>query len=248
MYINLNFLSEVKAADLLTYVALILAYLAYAWSINRDLDSWKSLLNSFREDLKSQREWLESEYFGETYNDKNSYNPFKIIYPLSFETLPEIIRRGIAEFSWISERFIGRIILFNERVIAFNSLLDHMKKVVTADPVLTEKLKGRLNALNIDKESIKFDEFKKDIQMLKEKEKVLHLAENIHRLNWIIHVKVIGNKSKQDKLHYLYVEIAKELDTILHNFDRKRPFFLRYKWYLILLTVPIFILVENILK
>jgi len=46
---------EIRSADLLTYLALFLAYVAYVWSVNRDFDSWKSLFISFKNDLKSQR-------------------------------------------------------------------------------------------------------------------------------------------------------------------------------------------------
>ena len=128
--LNLQFLSEIKSGDLLTFLALVLAYIAYVWSVNRDLEAWKSLLISFKNDLDSQKAWLGSEYFNKAYEDKNSFNPHNIIYPLPFESLPEIIRRGITEFSWISSEFTRQISLFNERVIAFNDLLDHKKRLL----------------------------------------------------------------------------------------------------------------------
>ena len=245
---SFEFIQEITTSGLLTYLALVLAYVAYTWSVNRDFDSWKSLFISFKNDLESQEAWLASEYFKETYEDKNSYNPYKIIFPLSFESLPEIIRRGVAEYSWISRKFINQLSLFNERIIAFNSLLDHMKKVVSANPTISEKLKDKLNDLGLDKNSVRFDELKKKIFELKKDDETLYLAENIHRLNRIAHVKLIGNKNKKDKLHYLYCEITKELENILNNFDKKRPFFIRYKWLLIGLSVPLFIIIEVLLK
>lgn len=244
----LQFLQKIKSDDLLTYLAFLLAYIAYTWSVNRDLDSWKSLFISFKNDLESQKAWLATEYFEETYKDKNSYNPYKIIFPLSFESLPEIIRRGVAELPGISEKFVNELSLFNERIIAFNSALDHIKKVYSSDPVMSEKLKDKLNDLGLDKKDVEFDNFKKEIFELKKKEEIYYLAENIRRLNRIIHVKLIGNKDKKDKLHYLYSEIKKELKNILDNFDRKRPSFIRYKWLLIGLSVPLFLLIEVFLK
>ena len=49
--LNLSFLEKIKSTDLLTYLALLLAYGAYTWTINRDLKSWKSLFVSFQADL-----------------------------------------------------------------------------------------------------------------------------------------------------------------------------------------------------
>lgn len=126
--------------------------------------------------------------------------------------------------------------------------MDHIKKVYSSDPVMSEKLKDKLNDLGLDKKDVEFDNFKKEIFELKKKEEIYYLAENIRRLNRIIHVKLIGNKDKKDKLHYLYSEIKKELKNILDNFDRKRPSFIRYKWLLIGLSVPLFLLIEVFLK
>lgn len=246
--LNLQFLSEIKSGDLLTFLTLILAYIAYVWSVNRDLEAWKSLFISFKNDLDSQKSWLGSEYFEETYKDKNSFNPYKIIFPLSFESLPEIIRRGVAEFSWLSNEFTKRLSLFNERVIAFNDLLDHIKKTVTADPVITKRLKDKLNDLGLDKGSIEFDDLKKKIFEAKKTDADYYLAEQVRRFNRIVHVDMIGNKSKEDKLHCLYSKIDEELDKILKDFDKKKPFFIKYKWPIILLSPIFFVLIELLLK
>jgi hypothetical protein len=246
--VNLQFLQDIRSADLLTYLALLLAYIAYAWSVNRDLDAWKSLLVSFKSDLENQKSWLASEYFSETYKDKNSFNPYKIIFPLSFESLPEIIRRGVAEFSWISRKFINQLSLFNERVIVFNDLLDHLKKSITANPILSERLKDKLNDLGLDKESVEFDDLKNKVLEAKKTDEDFFLAEQIRRLNRFVHVKIIGNKNNEDKLHFLYFEINQELDYILKSFDRKRPSFVKHRLIIILVTVPVFFFIELFLK
>lgn len=244
----LQIFQEIRSADLLTYLALLLAYIAYTWSVNRDLDAWKSLFVSFKNDLQSQRSWLGNEYYKEGYKDKNSFNPYKIIYPLSFESLPEIIRRGVAEFSWIPANFINQLSLFNERVIAFNDLLDHIKKSVTANPILSEKLKDKLNELGLLKGTIEFDDFKKEIYERKKEDDIYYLAEQIRRLNRIAHVNLISNREDRDKLHFLYYQINSELENILTNFDKKRPFFIRWKWLFVLLSIPSFILIETFLE
>lgn len=247
--INLQFLQEIKSADLLAYLVLLLAYTAYAWSVNRDFESWKSLFLSFKSDLKSQEPWLGGDgYSEETYNNKHSFSPANIIYPLSFESLPEIIRRGVAEFSWISNKFINNLSLFNERIIAFNSALDHIKKIISADPIMSEKLKDKLNDMGLNKEDIEFDDFKKKIKELKKNDEILYLAENIRRLHRIVHVEIIGNKNKGDKLNYLYFEITKELENILNNFNKKKPFFIRYQKVIFIFSLLLFFLIEIYLK
>jgi len=246
--LNLQFLTEIKLGDLLTFLALILAYIAYTWSVNRDLEAWKSLFISFKNDLDSQKAWLGGEYFKETYKDKNSFNPYKIIFPLSFESLPELIRRGVAEFSWISSKFTNHLSLFNERIIAFNDLLDLIKKTITANALITERLKDKFNDLGLDKDSVEFDDLKKKIFEAKKTDADFYLAEQVRRFNRIIHVDMIGNKSKEDKLHYLYSQIDEELDKILKDFDNKKPFFIKYKWLDILLSIISFMLIELFLK
>lgn len=59
---------------------------------------------------------------------------------------------------------------------------------------------------------------------------------------------MIGNKNKEDKLHYLYCEITRGLDIVLENFDTMRPFFIKQKWVIILLTLPFFMILELLLK
>lgn len=245
---NINFLQEIKSGDLLTYLALLLAYIAYSWSVNRDLNSWKSLFVSLKADLDYAGQWLASEYSKETYQDKTSFSPRKIILPLSFESLPEIIRRGVAEFNWISTEFLNNLSLFNERVAAFNLMLDQVRKVVSSNPVLTEKLNDQLSELGLyNEEKPEFNEFKEKIRELKKDNEVFYLAENIRRLNRVIHADLIGNKNSKDKLHYLYTKIREELEIILENFDKKRPFFIRFKWLMVLLSIPIFLLIEALL-
>jgi len=249
---NLQFIQEIiqeiESANLLMYLALVLAYLAYVWSVNRNLNSWKSLFVSFKKDLESQSAWLKNEYFKETYEDKNSYSPSKIIYPLSFESLPEIIRRGVDELPGISEGFINQLSMFNERIIAFNSALDQVKLICSADPIKSEILKDKLNKLGLNKKSVEFSELKSKIFSLKKKNEIFYLAENIRRLHKVIHTELIGNKGKQDGLHYLYSKITKEVNNILNNFDQKRPFFIRHKVFIIEISIPLFALIEFFLK
>jgi hypothetical protein len=249
---NLNFWQEIKSGDLLTYSVLLLAFLAYCQSISRDLKSWKSLLISLKSDLKSQgKYWFGGKgYSQETYKDKNSFNPRKIIYPPSLESLPEIIRRGAKELPGVSDEFIDRLSLFNERIIAFNLALDQINKIVSSDPIMSEKLNERLNDLGIKKteEEVGFKFFQDKIRELKKKEDIFYLAENIRRMNRLVHVELIGNKDNRDKLNFLYHEIKRELVIILDNFDNSKPFILRYRKTILALSFLAFIWIEIFLK
>jgi hypothetical protein len=240
------FVGQFNLENLLTFVALLLAYIAYQWSVDRDLESWKSLFISLKKDLECQSSWLDSEYFAGSYRDKNSFNPYKIVYPLSFESLPEIIRRGIAEIGWIPESFLEKITLFNERVIAFNQVLDYMKLSCTSNPIVAERLKTRLNEIGLEKPDVQFNDFKKKIHDDKSKDEVLYLAEQTRRLNRILHTDLIGSQDKEDKLNYLYTEIIKELKDILDVFDRKKPFVIKYRNLMIIFSILIFVLLEFI--
>lgn len=242
--INVDIIQKIRSQDLLTYLALILAYKAYAWSVNRDLNSWKSLFASLKVDLTNYKSWLGSEYYDERYKCKNSYNPYKVVLPLSFESLPEIIRRGVSEFTWVSTKFTEQLSLFNERVAAFNSLLEYIKISVSSDPISTEKLIDELNKLDYKDDNVSFDELKKRILQSKQQKEVLYLAENIRRLNRILHVELIGNSTNEDKLHYLYTEINNELDNIRSIFDSKKPWFIRYEPTILFLSLITFVIIE----
>ncbi|KKP79789.1 MAG: hypothetical protein A2271_02305 [Candidatus Moranbacteria bacterium RIFOXYA12_FULL_35_19] len=250
--IDLNFWKEIRSADLLTYFAVVLAFYGYCQVLSRDLESWKALFISLKSDLEILgKSWLGGDgYSQETYTDKKSFSPLKIIYPLKFESIPEIIRRGAKELPCISDKFIDHLTLFNERVIAFNSALDHIKKIVSTNPIMSEELNERLNGLGIkeSEEKVKFNDFKNEIRNLKKKEKIFHLAENIRRLHRAVHVEIIGNRDNQDKLNYLYHEITEELNEILDNFDKRKPVIIRYKVCIIIVSLFVFFMIEIFLK
>jgi hypothetical protein len=143
------YLPSLKALSLqsvIAYIALVLAYYAYRKSVLDKYESWKSLLRSFQQELLAQRSWFDARY-SESYVNKQFINPYKIVFSVSFESAKEITRRGIGSLSFISEKLENQIAMFNQRVEAFNSLLDHQKRVITADPVLSQELSERLKGL-----------------------------------------------------------------------------------------------------
>lgn len=233
---------------LLTFVAFLVAYIAYVRSVDRDFESLRALLISFGKDLDYYEAWLGREgYSQETYKDKNSFCPVKPIYPLSNDSLAEILRRGVNDLRRASSNFSSRLSLFNERIIAFNSSLDQINWASTANPVLTEKLQEKLVDLGLRKteDELSYESFKKSIEELKKDkltEDLYYLAENIRRLNRETHVGLISNRNNSDKLNYLYTEIKNELDSILINFDRNKPWWVYYLPATITILSALFIL------
>lgn len=91
------------------------------------------------------------------------------------------------------------------------------------------------------------DQLKLKIFKGKKADEVLYLAENIRRLNKIIHVELIGNKSTNIGLNYWYSVILEEV-LFLDKFDKNRPFFIRLKKELILISTLLFIFIEIFLR
>lgn len=228
----MKFLFEIS--DLLTLTALILAFLAYRWSVIRYFNSWKSLFISLKNDLDSQKNWLSTSYPNYLY--KEVYDPGKIIFPLSFESLPEIIRKGLAEIPGISNDFINQLSLFNERILAFNSVLENIKQTITADPVLTKKTEYKLLDIGLTDRRITFEQFENKLEKLientstEEEKNIYYLAKNIQSLNKTIHVGLIATENKEDGLHSLYIKINEQVNTLINNFNKEIPFYIRIGW------------------
>ena len=255
MSIYFNFESSTDlVGHLLTFIALLLAYIGYAWSVDRDLKSTEALFLSLKEDLDYFQYWLGKDgYTKSKYKDKNSFCPVKVIFPLSLEVLSEITRRGSVSLPGIPRGFNGHLALFNERIMAFNSALEHIKTASSANPVMTERLHEKLVALGLRKteDELSYEAFKKSIEDLKADkltEDLYYLATNIRRLNYNVHVDLIANKEKTDKLNYLYIEIKKELGIILTNFDKNKPFIIWGRPLIIVGSIVTFFVVEYFLS
>lgn len=135
--------SHYDAQNLITFIALFLAYLAYRKSIYDEIKNWINLIRSFKSELEYASSWI-----GDSYSsiDQNWLKPSKLVYPLSFESVKSILQKGYPPEEIISREFLDKMALFNERIEAFNHLLigqivnfvvnDHNKKL-TKDKALT---------------------------------------------------------------------------------------------------------------
>jgi hypothetical protein len=245
------YLSSIKSADLLTFIALLLALLAYRKSILDRYDSWKALLQSFLDELKSQSSWI-----GGIYNntqDKMWYSPNKIVFLLSFESSKEIARRGISDLRIISKELYEKISLFNERVDAFNKMLEYQKSIICANPPLANKLQDFLEDSGLNKANVLSPQFSLTISNLQKngnglnqdklnlKQELYSLAMQLYLINNVIHNQIIGNASRPDSLNYLYNTIKDELSEKLKNFETSLPFYFRKLNFILLIFLSIFL-------
>lgn len=246
--------SNLNLSSLLALVALLLTFFAYRWSVIRHFNSWKSLFISLKNDLYCQQAWLSTSY--PHYSYKEVYDPGKIIYPLSFTSLPQIIGKGVAELPNISNDFINNLSLFNERIIAFNSLLENVRQVITANPVLTQKMEEKLLDMGLDDRRISFEEFEISLKKLvepnnslenSEYREIYYLSKNIQALNKKIHAGLISTPEKLDGLNSLYLKINKETEEILKNFNKKIPFYIRISWLSPILIILLFLILASLI-
>ncbi len=114
---TLNCIKEhLNTGHILTYCALLLAFLAYRKSIKEKYNTWKLLLLSFKSELIAQTSWLSLPYKN-NHEDKKFFSPYKIVYKLSFESAKQIARAGISfydnnkpkKINWIKQSQIKMI-------------------------------------------------------------------------------------------------------------------------------------------
>ncbi|MCL4338955.1 hypothetical protein M1271_04670 [Patescibacteria group bacterium] len=244
------YLSPIKSGDLITFVAFILAIIAYRRSILDKYDSWKALLQSFLDELMAQSSWIGGIYIKN--QDKEWFSPDKIVFKLSFESAVEIARRGISDSRVISKKLYRQISLFNERIVAFNQQLDYQMYNITANPILSGSLQDFLENNGLRKRAVLFPAFSLSVDNLsKSKIKIdrnMHyLAYRLYLTNDTIHNQLIGNQGQIDSLNYLYNSLYQEIFKKLEDYDKKIPFLLKKLVFISVITLLciLFLLIER---
>jgi len=243
------YISIIKSTDLLAFIAIILALLAYRKSVLDKYDSWKSLLESFTDELRAQAAWLAGYYANS--QDKMWFSPDKIVYKISFESAKEILRRGISDSKIISADLAKNIAFFNERIEAFNQLLDYQKTTISSDPALSGKLQHFLDQNGLRNNSILFPVFVSSIGRLqasrvKVNQNMFALAYRLYFINDIIHNQLIGTMGNDMYLHRLHSVISEKITAELEKYDLRKPFFTKNPWLLIVMSLLIFLLLESL--
>jgi len=239
---NLN--SNIGLSDLITFAVLILAYLAYRKSILDKYESVKVLVRSLKKELDAQSSWLATRY-SRDYEDKAFFSSRAIVYKLSFESAKEIARRGIPEDKLFKKNFENNIALFNERIDAFNAMLDYQRELITTDPALSGLLYDRLMGFGLKDERISLNEFRNSINRLKsgsdEDKKIYFIVYELEKVNKIIHNQLIGDGTNNSQLHTLWQSLNLASDDLLKNYKRLLPWYIHYKGAIIIVAVIIFI-------
>lgn len=244
------YLSSIKSEDLITFIALLLALLAYRKSVLDKYESWRALLQSFLDELASQSSWIGGVYVNN--KEKSWFSPERIVFKLSFESAKEIARRGISDSRVISKELYQQISLFNERVEAFNQQLDYQMHTITANPVLSGHLQDFLENNGLRKRTVLFPRFLSTIDGLKTSNKKADrdsnfLAHSLYLINDVIHNQLIGNGGRSDSLNYLYNLLSKEIGNKLTEQEKQLPIFFRKLYFglIILLSCLIFLFIEK---
>jgi len=116
----MNIISHFEAQNLIAFIALFLAYLAYRKSVYDEFKNWINLIKSFKSELDYASSWIGNSY---TSIDPNWMQSSKLVYPLSFESAKAILQKGHPPSEIISQEFLNKLAIFNERIEGFNHLL-----------------------------------------------------------------------------------------------------------------------------
>jgi hypothetical protein len=234
-------------ADNITFVALILAFLAYSKSIEDKYDSWKVLLKSFWDETHTMHAWLNKEY-DKDYYDKDFFNPYKQVFKLKTVAAEEVVKRGIYDIKLVDPIFADKISLFIERITAFNSAIDHMSRITAANPMLSQSLWNKLKKLGLHDDRVAKEVFKNKIEktIFKNIQEYL-LSQNIFNQNKVIHNELISLRTNEDRLSYLYYFLQKETTTILGSFKNTTllPFYIKHKSVLIIVSIILYFLIKS---
>lgn len=241
------FVERVTLQNLLTFAGLTLAYLAYTKLIEDKYDSWKALLQSFLDELDYMKHWIGGEYKENDY-DKNFFNPAKRVFNLTTVSAEEIVRRGINDISVVEKKLRSRIALFIERIAAFNAAIEHNSRIISANPVLSQKLRVLLEPLGLFNSDVTTTSFEQNINSDKkfiDTDEYL-LMQQIFKSNKTIHQELIGNMKQDDKLGFLYDFLVKEIKKVIIDLDNKNslPSYIKHKKLIILAGTILYFILE----
>jgi len=247
----INLLNKIELQNLLTYIGIILAYLAYSKVIEDKFDSWKSLLQSFWDELNTMHNWIGGEYKENDY-DKNFFNPNKQVFKLTTITAEEITRRGINDINIISKKYRDKLALFIERIAAFNSAIDNVSRISTANPVLSQRLRNKLIDFGLFNPDVTTTQFEKNISddtKSKNSDEIL-LMKQVFSGNKAVHQVLINEIVNEDRLSYLYKYLKEKTDKIIDKLSKKEllPWYVKHKGLVLLGSLIFYLVLEYFLK
>jgi hypothetical protein len=115
----MDILSRFNTQDILTYSALVLAYLAYRNEAIKEYRHWLDLVKAFSKELAYAKHWLGTGY---TEREAAWKDSSKLVFPLSFESVKAMISKGHPPKTMFPDEYFNNLVIFNERLAAFNQL------------------------------------------------------------------------------------------------------------------------------
>lgn len=143
MKINFSFMAEIlrNPSFWIAYFATVIAWVAYRWQVIQKYHSIRDILISLREQLKFQGHW-----FGTSYTEPRIKRFFKVsdvVFKVDFPAVREIISKGHLASLKIDEIDIDKLIeelsIFNERIQAFNQMLDYLENMATSNQYIAQE-------------------------------------------------------------------------------------------------------------
>ncbi|HEY0220737.1 MAG TPA: hypothetical protein VGC58_00765 [Candidatus Paceibacterota bacterium] len=212
MYCLSIILSKYQTQNIIAIFALIFAYYAYRKSIIYDYQSWLDLAKSFQSELNYAKGWIGNSYSNDF--EKDWRDPTKIVYPLTSEAVKAMIHKGHPPKNLFSKDFFEKLALYNERIEAFNHILN---------------IQG-MNFLNSD--------------MYNKKEELDVFQSKAEYINKIIHKELISDKNNPNGLHYLYNYFSHELRDIGEKETSIVPWYFRYHEFILIAVIVFYLILD----
>ncbi len=227
----------IKSGDVLTYSAIILAFLAYQYPVKKEFDSILSLLKNLRDEIA---EWVEGEYSEQGFHDKKSYLPIYQWKPVPSDATKELTKRmrgGIGGISLISDKLIKKISILHQKIEQYNEIVASENKILDSNPVDSMLIQKSLeNKASDDK--VSFEDFEREVSRLDPKLK--GLANQIYSYRKYRHIVLISDSKNSDGLKTIYELIKTEL-----SHQPMKPWLLRWSLSSIIISsLVMFVFIE----
>ncbi len=233
------------ATFFLTFIAVVIAILAYQQSIIARYQNLKSVVRAFQAELDYAKNWIGARYPA-NYHDAEWWNPHKQVYPLHFTAGPELLKiGGFARTAFGAKivqqkKIVDTLARFLERAEAFNRQVDHIHAIVASNSVLAEKLwilyrqqeraAEKCGGREKDKKTNLFFYFNNrmrtyeccDNQVENLDERIL-LAFALYKANEVLHIQLIGSENEYTELSAMYRKLQKGVAYFEQNYNKTFP-------------------------
>jgi len=190
----------------LSITTLSVSFAIFTYKKNK-LEQKSQLLKVLLNQLHIAGPWVSSNSNGyTTYSDNlklNNANPFKLIYKIENNPLTNI--GLLPEISSVPEEIIGKINEFNQDVVKISNIQRFKSQLVTQNYDLSKSIKIKLDNYISENPNRCYCDFHK---LLNNDEKFF--VNRLVSYGRIIHIDIIGNKSKAMRLHWEPIDLLQQ--------------------------------------